>query len=261
MIAVATAMQESSLANLRGGDRDSVGLFQQRPSQGWGTREQLMDPVYAANAFYDALLGVADWEVRPLAEVAQNVQRSAYPDAYARWEEPASALVASLWEGDPTIALATGCVGSGTEGTAAFGVNNPRTPAQAIAAARRAVGQTGWYRMCDAFVAYVYGYLNSGSHTANEHWTRLLSVGLAHPDDHSPPPGALLFYDTGQDAGHVALYLGNDQVASNDILDSFRGEGRIAIVDRDDLTAGHWRLRYRGWAAPSFPGATGRSTI
>ncbi len=91
-IALATALQESGLRNLDYGDRDSVGLFQQRPSQGWGSVEQLMDPVYAATRFYDALLEVPGWQELPLTEAAQAVQRSAYPNAYARWEPLASAL-------------------------------------------------------------------------------------------------------------------------------------------------------------------------
>ncbi|GAA4259810.1 peptidoglycan DD-metalloendopeptidase family protein [Dactylosporangium darangshiense] len=96
VIAVATAMQESSLTNTPGGDRDSVGLFQQRPSQGWGTREQLLDPVYAATAFYRKLLTIHGWEQMPLTQAAQAVQRSAYPDAYAKWEHDAERVVAEV---------------------------------------------------------------------------------------------------------------------------------------------------------------------
>ncbi|GJF32661.1 lipoprotein [Kitasatospora sp. NE20-6] len=92
VIALATAMQESRLRNLAYGDRDSLGLFQQRPSQGWGTAEQLQDPVYASTAFYRALLKVAGWQEMPLTVAAQAVQRSGFPDAYAQWESPASAL-------------------------------------------------------------------------------------------------------------------------------------------------------------------------
>ncbi|MBK8867711.1 MAG: hypothetical protein IPN45_06570 [Actinomycetales bacterium] len=95
-IAIATAMQESKLRNLRFGDRDSVGLFQQRPSQGWGTEAQILDPVYASGAFFDVLVKVKDYETRPLTEVAQQVQRSAYPTAYARHEAEARALAAGL---------------------------------------------------------------------------------------------------------------------------------------------------------------------
>ena len=85
-IALATAIQESKLRNLSYGDRDSVGLFQQRPSQGWGTEEQLQDPVFATNAFYDALVKVDGWADARITEIAQEVQRSAYPEAYGDHE-------------------------------------------------------------------------------------------------------------------------------------------------------------------------------
>jgi murein DD-endopeptidase MepM/ murein hydrolase activator NlpD len=96
VIAVATAMQESSLINTWGGDRDSVGLFQQRPSQGWGTPAQLHDPQYAAGKFYDKLLTISGWQAMPLTEAAQKVQRSAFPDAYAKWEPDATLIVSTL---------------------------------------------------------------------------------------------------------------------------------------------------------------------
>ena len=92
VIALATAMQESKLVNVEYGDRDSLGLFQQRPSQGWGTPQQILDPVYATGRFFDAMLKVADWQRRPLAEVAQKVQQSAFPQAYVKWEPQAGAL-------------------------------------------------------------------------------------------------------------------------------------------------------------------------
>ena len=96
VIALAAAWQESSLRNRPDGDRDSVGLFQQRPSQGWGTVEQILDPVYASGKFYDALLEVPGWQDMSLTQAAQAVQYSAYPDAYAKWEEPARALAVEL---------------------------------------------------------------------------------------------------------------------------------------------------------------------
>ncbi|MFC0532140.1 M23 family metallopeptidase [Phytohabitans kaempferiae] len=96
VVALATAMQESSLRNLPGGDRDSIGLFQQRPSQGWGTPTQLADPVYAATRFYRALLQIDGWQNMPLTQAAQQVQRSAYPHAYAKWEDDANALLQAV---------------------------------------------------------------------------------------------------------------------------------------------------------------------
>ena len=95
-IALATAYQESKLYNVEFGDRDSLGLFQQRPSQGWGTPKQLLDPVYATNAFYDALAAVDGYQGLEVTVAAQEVQRSAYPDAYADHEADARVLASAL---------------------------------------------------------------------------------------------------------------------------------------------------------------------
>ncbi|MGH3329292.1 MAG: hypothetical protein ACRDPT_16130 [Streptomycetales bacterium] len=95
-IALAAAMQESKLRNLSEGDRDSLGLFQQRPSQGWGTPEEILDPVYAAERFYDALIEVSGYAELPLTVAAQRVQRSAAPSAYAQHEGDARALSSAL---------------------------------------------------------------------------------------------------------------------------------------------------------------------
>jgi len=95
-IAIATALQESRLINIDYGDRDSIGLFQQRPSQGWGTVEQIMDPIYATNAFYDVLIKVAGYQDLPVTEAAQAVQRSAFPEAYAQHEPRARAWASAL---------------------------------------------------------------------------------------------------------------------------------------------------------------------
>ena len=97
VIALAAAMQESSLTNIDYGDRDSVGLFQQRTSQGWGTIAQIMDPKYSARAFFGGpngpnagkirgLLDIKNWSTMSLAQAAQAVQISAFPDAYQKWE-------------------------------------------------------------------------------------------------------------------------------------------------------------------------------
>ena len=92
IVALATALQESKLRNLNYGDSDSLGLFQQRPSQGWGTPTQIMTPTYAAGKFYDALLKVPNWQAIPLTQAADAVQHSAFPDAYRDWEPRATAL-------------------------------------------------------------------------------------------------------------------------------------------------------------------------
>jgi hypothetical protein len=103
-IALATARQESKFINVGYGDRDSLGLFQQRPSQGWGTAAQVRDPVHATNAFYDALVKVHGYQSMEITKVAQKVQRSAYPEAYAD-HEPEGRVLASALTGHSTAAL------------------------------------------------------------------------------------------------------------------------------------------------------------
>jgi hypothetical protein len=98
-IALATAMQESKLRNIEHGDKagpDSRGLFQQRPSQGWGTEEQVMDPYYSTGAFFDALVKIPGYESLEVTAAAQQVQRSAYPAAYAEHEDMGRAFASAL---------------------------------------------------------------------------------------------------------------------------------------------------------------------
>ena len=98
-IALATAMQESKLRNINYGDDagpDSRGLFQQRPSQGWGTEAQVMDPVYATNAFYNGLIKIPGYETMEITQAAQQVQRSAFPRAYAQHENMGRAFASAL---------------------------------------------------------------------------------------------------------------------------------------------------------------------
>jgi hypothetical protein len=103
-IAMATVYQETGIRNLDYGDRDSVGLFQQRPSQGWGTPQQLQDPYYATGKFYDALVEVDGWESGDINDVAQAVQRSGYPEAY-RDHEADGRVLASALTGQSAAAL------------------------------------------------------------------------------------------------------------------------------------------------------------
>lgn len=136
VVAIATALQESGLRALDFGDRDSLGPFQQRPSQGWGTPEQVRDPAFSARAFFGGplsphfnpgtgraspggLLEVAGWEAMPVTVAAQKVQRSAFPQAYAKHEARAVRIVAALTGGVPipTLPPVTTPAGTGT-GTA-----------------------------------------------------------------------------------------------------------------------------------------------
>ena len=139
-IALATAMQESKLRNIGHGDQagpDSRGLFQQRPSQGWGTEAQVMDPYYAANAFYDALVKIPGYESLEITDAAQRVQRSAYPRAYEEHEDMGRSFASGLSgqtpgavqctlrtpedPGDPAVIAAELAQAYGTLGTATEG--------------------------------------------------------------------------------------------------------------------------------------------
>jgi hypothetical protein len=119
IIALATAMQESGLRNLDRGDRDSLGLFQQRPSTGWGSPAQIQDPTAAADAFYGVaghtsnpgLLDITGWQSMPLTVAAQAVQRSGFPDAYARWGNEAGQLAGAILDGADLTQIA--CAGAG----------------------------------------------------------------------------------------------------------------------------------------------------
>ncbi|MEU4478366.1 hypothetical protein AB0F68_09940 [Micromonospora sp. NPDC023966] len=101
VISIATSLQESKLENLGHlgdkNDHDSLGLFQQRPSSGWGSPEQITDPEYSTLAFLKGLKQVDGWQDMPLTDAAQTVQVSAYPDAYAQWERQAADIVAHDW--------------------------------------------------------------------------------------------------------------------------------------------------------------------
>jgi hypothetical protein len=107
VIALAAAAQESTLRNIDFGDRDSLGLFQQRPSMGWGSRERLLDPAWAVRTFFGGprnpnagltrgLLDIPNWKSMTVTQAAQAVQISAYPDAYAKWETSAWAWLDQL---------------------------------------------------------------------------------------------------------------------------------------------------------------------
>jgi hypothetical protein len=141
-IGIATAMQESKLRNLGYGDRDSLGLFQQRPSQGWGTAQQIQDPVYAANAFFDGLVKIKGFQNLPITVVAQKVQRSAYPTAYAD-HEPQARILASALAGHSPAAL--NCVLNTVEGDRQLPGANGLTPRAAalVAAANKEAGRRG----------------------------------------------------------------------------------------------------------------------
>lgn len=169
-IALAASLQETQLRNLPYGDRDSVGLFQQRPSQGWGTSAQILDPNYAASAFYDHLAQVAGWQTMAVTEAAQLVQHSATPDAYANWETEARSLATAL-TGEVPAGLSCRLDG--------FGGPAPPSSALALAATTEMGAQvlgvpvstkTGW-RVATWAVAHAFNYHISSVSFEGRTWT------------------------------------------------------------------------------------------
>jgi cell wall-associated NlpC family hydrolase len=201
VIAVATALQESSLRNLDHGDLDSVGLFQQRPASGWGSAAELTDPQTASRKFYAALLQVPGWEALPMTLAAQRVQRSAFPLAYARWEALATALVGT--------ALGT----SSLDCTSSIGYSTP--PGAIGDMLRIALGQQGkpyvWGATgpdsfdCSGLVVYAWrmaGY-RSTVRTSQQMYAESERIPLG-----SEQPGDLLFTHFEADGpGHVLIVV------------------------------------------------------
>jgi hypothetical protein len=292
LIALMTAMQESTMQNLDHGDRDSVGLFQQRPSMDWGTKQQIMTPSYSAESFFlgrgtnGGLVDVKGWDKLPLGTAAQKVQNSAHPELYAGHETAMRKLAkdadinlerggsttgsgaSSSTSGDSTPVTsenngcgvakpATGGTGGSaggkfTDGKQTWELKNPRSVDEAIAWAKKHSGpgsSADWYQRCLAFTAIVYGWQFSGVNYAIDHY-QVVPKSMQHDGDRHPPAGALMYWDTGHRAGHIAVYLGNGKVASNDIL----RPGYIDVVDAE-LFETKWGAKYIGWTPPVFPKA------
>jgi cell wall-associated NlpC family hydrolase len=234
VIALATAIQESSLRNLPGGDRDSLGLFQQRPSQGWGTPAEILNPDHAATRFYQALLALPDWQTMPLTAAAQAVQRSAFPNAYAD-DEPAATKLYTTLTGTNAAAAAVSpsCPGVGANAWTALpaGFTLPADTttqaATAIGWALRQLGTPYHYggdcaaahsgdpaRQCDCSSLTQQAYAAAGiamPRTAAEQSRAGVPIPLGdlRPGDLIFSAGAL---GTAANPGHVALYLGEGLV-------------------------------------------------
>ncbi|MEU4270178.1 hypothetical protein [Streptomyces sp. NPDC026092] len=173
-IALATALQESALRNIEHGDRDSLGLFQQRPSMGWGTAKQIMDPVYSSGKFYDGLAKVPGYSRLPLTVAAQKVQKSGFPQAYAK-HEPDAALLAAALTGRSAAALT--CTTSAPE------ARLPGDPAQVRAELVRAFGKKAAPRTTAAGSTGTGAGRNAGGGTDAKPGTAVLSVPVVRTPD------------------------------------------------------------------------------
>ena len=224
VVAVATAMQESGLHNLDHGDRDSLGLFQQRA--GWGSDSQRMDAATSARMFYTGgknaargLLQIQGWESMPVTLAAQAVQRSAFPDAYAKWQPLAAQVV-----GDPSVLSAVctggaGFVGDGSQGAGVFatalkylgtpyswGGGGPNGPGPGFGIGGSTIGFD-----CSSFVQFAW---QQGGGLALPRATDAQAGATAHLPSGAPlRAGDLLFFhDPADPPGsyhHVGIYDGN----------------------------------------------------
>lgn len=240
IIAIATASQESHLKNLpnlgASNDHDSLGLFQQRPSQGWGTPDQIMDPVYASTKFYTKLLTVTNWQNIALTDAAQAVQRSAYPGAYAKWEPDATQLVGALVAhhagestGPDTCPIDSGDLNldNGSSQLPSGFTLPAGTPAAVVTAITWALRQIGTpysfggscanshsgspATQCDCSSLTMMSY-RAGGVTVPRLAAQQSRVGTPIYDLHTLVPGDLLFLigsdGTRTSPGHVGMYLG-----------------------------------------------------
>lgn len=206
LVALATAMQESTLHNLPYGDRDSLGLFQQRPSQGWGSPAQVTDPVHATQQFVDHLVAIPGWQTLPVTVAAQDVQRSAFPDAYAKWEGLAAQLVTGFAGVAPAVACAPAVLAAGVAASAiAFAFGEVGKPYVWGATGPNSFDCSGL--MLRAFQA-------AGITLPRVSWQQYQAGG--HLPVREAQPGDLLFYATDPSdpstIHHVMLYLGNGQM-------------------------------------------------
>jgi cell wall-associated NlpC family hydrolase len=225
VIAIATAMQESSLVDINHGTSDSLGLFQQRPSQGWGTPAQIMNPVYASMRFYQALEQVPDWQSLPLTVTAQDVQHSSHPGAYTHWEQLAEDLVATFTgtAGDCATDDSTNVPASGTTKVPARFTLPASTSPQVATAISYALQQLGkpyiWGGTgpagydCSGLIMMAY---ESAGISLPRTTFQQVDVGMPVYSLTQLEPGDLLFTagsdGTPTNPGHVGLYLGDGLV-------------------------------------------------
>ena len=188
-VGLVTALQESKLRNLSYGDRDSIGLFQQRPSQGWGTAQQIASPTYAATAFFTALRKISGWETLDVAVAAQKVQRSADGTAYQQWEPKARALAVALTGQQPASLRCEG--GTVTfHQSAGVTTSSIQTALGADGFAPGASAQLGW-RTVSYLIANAYADGITSVSYAGQTWTE--ARGTWKPDTKSTPTTGVTF--------------------------------------------------------------------
>lgn len=297
LIALMTSLVESSLHNLNYGDRDSVGLFQQRPSANWGPRKKLVNPKYAANAFFGGrkgrpkgLVDFKGWEKKPLGDMAQKVQVSAFPHRYARMKDEAIRIASKAdintsrggdvsgegmvnEVGDQDISTGEKANNCSRDGGPAKGdgksgkpfhdsksdwpkkVKNPRSTTEAIKWARkqRTDGTTGWDGKCLNFVARTYGWQASGATSKNHAWA-LEHYKNSIPDSwkHDKDRHPVPGALMYWDTGSKFGHVALYVGHGKVASTDIKRQGMVDIVDARTIER-KWNAKYVGWAPPYFP--------
>ncbi|MFD9271460.1 peptidase M23 [Streptomyces goshikiensis] len=277
LIALMTALQESGLQNLNHGDLDSLGLFQQRPSQGWGTSAEVANPPVSAGLFFGGNKGrppgLVDAGARhrgatrpalPLPPALRDPPRPGrghrprgrhQPDqAWSKGDVP-DWLPSKPADGsaDPRDQ----CTPDKTAGAPFHDVaadwppevKNRRSTAGAIEWAKEQPGlnEKRWWRRCLEFSARVYGWTAAGVGSAITHYHQMPD-NMKHPGSRDIPAGALMYWETSNPHGHVSVYLGDGMIISSDVA----RPGYVDVIPASDIES-KWGGRYVGWAPPYFP--------
>lgn len=264
-IAIMAAMAETRLRDSPGDQAPRSGpwgLFQQDST--WGSASNRSDVSASATLFYRALVRIDGWSDLEPTIAAQRVQRNADPNLYAKYWDDAVQVLASITGTNlntQQVAAAPDCSTDTVDAAWATGADcdfgNLNTPVgcqHALANAARISRESScrnqisggtWRRRCLEFVARAYGYRYAGTGTAKGLYRILNARGLVHTD-HKPPAGALLFFNSSDPAGHVAIYAGDGKAFSNDFIRA----GCIDLTPVSKMAAGG---RYLGWSPPIFP--------
>jgi cell wall-associated NlpC family hydrolase len=248
LTALMAAMTESALHNVNHGDRDSLGLFQMRPSMGWGTPTQILNPTYATNKFYDVLLTIPNWQQLPPGDAAQAVERSAYPERYAKHEptartilreigEPCSAGPASESTADIVIAAALSQLGV----PYAWGGGDAEGPTRGTGVDR---GVTGF----DCSGLALYAYAQAG--ITLPHQTRAIwkdhQPAINDPED-VRPGDLVLLSNNHRPSGihHIGIYLGDGQIVHAP------QSGDVVRIATDAWRSSYWSREFLGAVRPT----------
>jgi cell wall-associated NlpC family hydrolase len=212
VVAVAVAIQESTLHNLDHGDRDSLGLFQQRPSQGWGTPAQIMNPTYAATQFYQHLNAVPGWQQMSLNDAAQTVQRSGTPNAYGQHERTAEATVAAVSGVSCATTVGTGdCANIAAPNPAAMTAITTACRQRGLPFVWGGNGPDGGDAGFDCSGLTQAAYSAAGLSLPRTAHTQY-AAGPHVPAGQPLLPGDLVFYGNANNIHHVGLYIGGGQM-------------------------------------------------